>query len=59
MIKVNKKEVEWLRKNGVPDHEDGISRTLGGTYYLCESKANLSKLKEYRDSITICTVCGK
>lgn len=44
---------------GVPCGEEGIYRTLGGTYYLTESKKNLQKLKKYRDSITLCSVCGK
>ena len=53
MLKITKKEVEYLKANGVPDHEDGISRTLGGTYYVCESRENMKLLKAYRNSIIV------
>lgn len=57
MLRITKIERDYLvNECGVNMGEDGISRTLGGTYYMTESKKNMSLLKKYRDSITICTV---
>ena len=59
MIRITNLEAKKMKEMGVPCGEEGICRTLGGTYYLTESKKNLQKLKKYRDSITLCSVCGK
>lgn len=49
MIKIDKKEVEWLISRGAKWGED-IHRTYSKhkTYYLTESKLNMKLLKELR-----------
>lgn len=50
MIKISNDEAKQLRKLGVNDGENGISHSHNKVkhYFLCESKFNLSKLKEIR-----------
>lgn len=55
MIRISKKEMNWLTANGVYIGEGGISHTYTKHhhYYLTESRNNLIKLAKYRDSVTI------
>lgn len=54
MIKISKTERDYLvNVCKVNMGEEGISRTLGGKYYLTESKKNMEFLTKYRESITL------
>lgn len=53
MIKINKKEKEYLVSNGVPYGENGVS--ISGnrrSFYLCESQRNINLLNQYKKLIT-------
>lgn len=52
MIKIDKKERDWLVNNGVRIGGEGISRTYSNYkhYYLCESKFNMAMHKKYLDT---------
>lgn len=55
IIKINKNEMEFLVKNGVPIGEDGISHSVARhrrTYYMCESVKNMKLHNKYQKSIT-------
>lgn len=55
MIKIDKKERDWLVKNGVCTGNNGISRTYAHYkhYYLCESFKNLTLHDKYIAEHTI------
>ena len=54
MIKIDKKERDWLVNNGVRVGSEGVSRTYSHYkhYYLCENKHNMIMHKKYIDSHT-------
>lgn len=54
MIKIDKKERDWLVNNGVRVGSEGVSRTYSHYkhYYLCENKHNMLMHKKYIDSHT-------
>lgn len=54
MIKITKKEMEYLVNNKVRYGENGISVThsnSGKTWYMSETKKNVDLLNNYRQSI--------
>ena len=53
LIRISKREKDYLVKNGVRFGENGIFHTIARhrrTYYLTESKRNLKLLKKYHDA---------
>ena len=59
IIKIDKNEMEYFRRNGVNIGENGVSHTNSRhrrTYYLAESKKNMSLHKKYQEMITVDTV---
>lgn len=55
IIKIDKNEMEFLVKNGVPMGEDGISHSVARhrrTYYMCESYKNMKLHEKYWKTIT-------
>lgn len=56
IIKIDKNEMEFLVKNGVPMGEDGVSHSVARhrrTYYMCESYRNRKLHDKYLKMIGI------
>lgn len=57
ILKITKKEVDFLTKRGVKYGENGISKTVAGgkkaTYYLTESVRNMRLHEKYLDKIIV------
>ncbi len=56
IIKIDKNEMEFLIKNGVPMGEDGVSHSVARhrrTYYMCESYRNRKLHDKYQKMIGI------
>ena len=53
MIRINKRERDYLASIGLWYGENGISRTYSHnkSYYLCESKENKKALRDYYEKI--------
>lgn len=55
ILQINKKEKDYLIKNGVSFGENGISKTVSGgkkaTYYLTEAWDNMKLHNKYQKSI--------
>lgn len=50
MERISQKERNYLIKEcGVPCGEDGVSRSLRNTYYLCMNPTNSKFLNDYRN----------
>lgn len=52
MIKINKKERDWLISKGVRCGTNGISRTYNHSkhWFLCESVDNMKLINSFRNS---------
>lgn len=53
MIKIDKKEMEYLVKRGVRFGENGLFKTVSNvkTYYIAETRKNLEFHNQYMKSI--------